>query len=257
MMHRLLRTSIAALSTTFIASSAAIAADLEEIRARGRLIVAINDDARPLAFRDEGGELRGLEIDVARHLAETLIGDRQAVEFLNVSNRERLGAVLEGDADVAIARLSATPPRSRLVAFSNYYYLDGTDFVTRNTEIAAVSDLRRARIAVLENSDTIAIVRYRFPNADLVGVSSYQAAFDLLESEAADAFAGDRSILTGWVQEHPEYRRLDAQLSVAALCVAMPKGLQHARLHQSVNQAIARWQSSEWLRDTTRRWGLL
>ncbi|MEM6592000.1 MAG: transporter substrate-binding domain-containing protein, partial [Cyanobacteria bacterium P01_C01_bin.73] len=47
----------------------AAAAELEQIEQRGYLIVAVKDNWRPLGFRDEAGELAGLEIDIAKALA--------------------------------------------------------------------------------------------------------------------------------------------------------------------------------------------
>ena len=119
-----------------------------------------------------------------------------------------------------------------------------------------LSDLDRAEIAVLKDSSTIAIVQNQLPNAKLVGVDSYQEALNLLEMGATDAFAGDRTLLTGWVQEYPQYRQLAVKLSGEALCIVMPRGLQYQELHQQVDRAIALWQKSGWLQERVKYWGL-
>ena len=248
-----LAVSIALLVT---AQRAIVARELSEIVSQGELKVAVKDDVRPLGFRNEAGNSIGLEIDIARKLAEELLENSDAIEFVPVNNTERLQVILEDRVDLAIARVAVTTPRSRIVDFSPYYYLDGTGIVTKNTEIENIDELTQSRIAVLENSATIAVVRNRLPNATLIGADSYQEALELIETDRADAFAGDRSILTGWVQEYPAYKLLSARLSGAALAVVMPKGLQYRELRSQVDSAIARWKTSGWLEERIEYWGL-
>ncbi|NJR65773.1 MAG: transporter substrate-binding domain-containing protein [Leptolyngbyaceae cyanobacterium CRU_2_3] len=55
------------------------AADLEAIVQRGYLVVGVKDNLRPLAFKGTQGQLEGLEIDLARHLAAELLGNSEAI----------------------------------------------------------------------------------------------------------------------------------------------------------------------------------
>ena len=85
------------------------AADLETIRARGHLVVAVREGWRPLSFRDGDDRLVGLEVDIARGLAAEIFADPEAVVFTVVPNRDRLPAVLDDRVDVAIAGLTIGP----------------------------------------------------------------------------------------------------------------------------------------------------
>jgi polar amino acid transport system substrate-binding protein len=109
---------------------------------------------------------------------------------------------------------------------------------------------------VLNNSATIAVIQNRLPEATLVGVDSYAAALELMETNQTDAFAGDRSLLTGLTQEYPDYQLLPERLSGAALAIVMPKGLQYQELRTKVNRAIANWKKSGWLQERLEYWGL-
>ncbi|MBP0001810.1 MAG: transporter substrate-binding domain-containing protein [Cyanobacteria bacterium SID2] len=232
------------------------AAPLPEILDRGHLVVAVKDNLRPLGFRDEAGQLQGLEIDIARQLAWEILGDADAVVFEPVSNLDRLSVVIEDEVDIAIARVTQTRSRERLVHFSLPYYLDGTAIVTRHPEVRQLSDLNRLRIAVLEGSSTVPVIRYTIPTAQFVAVADYQEALATLEADRADAFAADLSVLTGWVQEYPHYTLLSETLSTEPLCVVMPKGLQYDELRRQVNAAIARWRADGWLAERAAYWGL-
>ncbi|MGK7945409.1 MAG: transporter substrate-binding domain-containing protein [Microcystaceae cyanobacterium] len=232
------------------------AAELEEIIKRGKLIVGVKDNLPPLGSYDNQDQLVGLEIDIAKRLAEEILGDQAAIDFKPVKNQERLTVVIEGEVDIVIARVTFTESRNRVVDFSPYYYLDGTGLITRQSNIKTVAQLSESKIAVLRNSNTIAVLRSALPNATLVGVNSYQEALTLLENETVTAFAGDNSVLTGWVQEYPQYYRLPFQLSGEALCIVMPKGLQYRQLRARVNEAIVGWHKSGWLRERALYWGL-
>ncbi|MEH1934900.1 MAG: transporter substrate-binding domain-containing protein [Nostoc sp.] len=232
------------------------AAQMPEIQQRGYLTVAVKDNLRPLGFRDASGNLQGLEIDLAQRLAVDLVGKAEAVKFKPVANRDRLSVVLDKKVDFAIARVTATESRSRIVSFSVPYYLDSTVLVTKDASVQQLSDLAKRKIAVLNNSSTIAKVRYYVPNAELVGVNSYDEAREGIESNAAVAFAADASVLSGWVQQYPQYRLLPTKLSTEPLSVVMPKGLQYDELRRNVNQAIARYLEEGWLQQRSQYWGL-
>ncbi|MEH2250511.1 transporter substrate-binding domain-containing protein [Nostoc sp.] len=234
----------------------ASAAEMPEIQQRGYLNVAVKDNLRPLGFKDASGSLQGLEIDLAQRLAQDLFGKAEAVKFKPIANRDRLTVVLDKKVDFAIARVTATESRSRIVSFSVPYYLDGTVLVTKDASIQQLSDLAKQKIAVLNNSSTIAKVRFYVPNAELVGANSYDEAREEIESNAAVAFAADASVLSGWVQQYPQYRLLPTKLSTEPLSVVMPKGLQYDELRRNVNQAIARYLEEGWLQQRSQYWGL-
>ncbi len=248
--------SILLTSYLILFSLPAFAASLPEIQGRGRLIVGVKDNLRPLGFRDANGNLQGLEIDIARHLAEEILGRPDAVVLQPVANRDRISFVIENKVDLTIARVTATASRARLVDFSAAYYLDGTALVTKDATVQQVGDIVTRKIAVLNGSSTIAQVRFALPKAQLVGVDSYEQGRELLESGGAAAFAADGTVLTGWVQEYPQYHLLPSRLSTEALCVVMPRGLQYDSLRRRVNEALARWRTSGWLKQRGNYWGL-
>lgn len=232
------------------------AAELSEIRDRGYLIVGVKDNLRPLGFKADQGELQGFEIDLARQLATDLLGDEAEVVFKPLLNQDRLNALLNDEVDVLIARMSITDARARLVDFSRPYYVDGTAFITRDSTIQTLRDLRQQSVAVLTGSDTIPTVRSLLPSVQLRGVESYAAAKELLESGQVVAFAADATVLTGWAQEDPNYHVISTLISAEALAIAMPKGRQYRELRRTVDQAVNQWQTNGWLRQQIRNWGL-
>lgn len=244
------------MGVSVLAAPLAVAKDLRTIQAQGKLTIAVKDNLPPLGFLAEGGQLQGLEIEIARRLAQELLGKTDGLVLKPVLNQDRLSAVINGQVDLVIAKVTATPLRERVVAFSIPYYNDGTALITKDRTIQQLTDLAGRAIVVLNNSSTIEIIRNRLPNARLIGAISYQAAQDALERGEASAFAADASVLSGWVQQNPSYRMLTPTLSVEPLCIVLPKGVQYAELRQRINELLARWQAEGWLKARIVHWGL-
>ncbi|NJM96267.1 MAG: transporter substrate-binding domain-containing protein [Phormidesmis sp. RL_2_1] len=246
-----------------VTSPRAVAAELAEIRDRGYITIAVKNNRAPLGFIDDQGHLTGYEIDIARRLAAELLGDASALRLVPVRNQDRLRAVLDDQVDIAIAAITITAARRRIVSFSHPYYLDGVGFITyqppqaTQPTIQALSDLRLSTIAMLDRSSTVPHVRYILPGAQLVGVSSYREGQRLLIHGEVDAFAGDLSVLAGWLSPNDTpYTLLPSFISAEPLSVAMPKGLQYRELNMAINQALQRWYEEGWLQERAAYWGL-
>lgn len=246
---------IAALLLMLIPDSAT-AAELSEIKRRSYVRIAVKDNVPPLAFKDVKGNLQGLEIDLAQKLATDLLGKVANVKLVTLANRDRLPMILNNKVDLVIARVTSTTARSRIVSFSVPYYLDGTLLVSKDTSLERIQDLATKRIGVLNNSSTIASLKFYLPNAELVGVNSYKQGKELLENNTAAAFAADGSVLAGWVQEYSQYHLILTKLSTEPLSVVMPKGMQYDELRRKVNSAITDYISTGWLEERITHWGL-
>jgi polar amino acid transport system substrate-binding protein len=236
------------------------AADLDTIRARGYLIVAVKDQARPLGWRDAQGEWQGFEIDIARRLAATILGRPEAIKLVPVANTDRLQAVMDDRVDLTIAQVTATPARARIVQFSEPYYLNGISLITKpqtnQPRIDTLSQLADQPVAVLNQSVAIAALQYHQPNLRLVGVDSYATAQAKLDAGEVAAIAGSTSVLVGWSQTQPDYQLIPSQFNRMPLAIAYPQGLQYAELRTIVSQSVRQWQQAGWLKERAIYWGL-
>jgi polar amino acid transport system substrate-binding protein len=233
-----------------VADSPEAGPTIARIRRRGYLIVGIQTQVRPLSF---GAEPQGLEIELAQQLALGLLGQVSAVRFVPLLHRDRLPALQDGRVDVVIAGLTRTNARQRLIRMTAPYYFDGLGvIVPTSAGTPQGATLNRGPIAVLEGSESIAVVKSRWPRARLVAVGSYEAAYQALETGQALAFVGDRSVLIGWQQEFPQYRCLDDRLSSAPLAIGLAKGQDDLAL--ALDRQLV--QLGPWLKTAAQRWGL-
>lgn len=245
-----------AIASIFLTLQPTQGTPLEEIQDRGVIQIGVKENLRPLAFRDINGELQGLEIDIARQLVTEVLGEDIEIEFIPVNNQDRLNWLLQGELDLMIGQLGVNASRQRIVDFSDYYYLDGLGFVTKQPNLTTANQITRQRVAILNYSEAIAAMQSYFPNAQLIPVTSYQDALFLLENNQADLFVGDHSVLTGWTQDYPNYRLLPAWLEGNALAIAIPKGNQHQSLYSAIQTQMRTWRDNGWLQDRINHWGL-
>lgn len=233
-----------------------IAAPLNEILQRGRLIVAVKDNLPPLGYRDTNGTLQGFEIEIAKRLAKDLLGSEQSAVLQPVANMSRLTAVTSGAVDLAIADLTLTENRMRLVSFSEPYYRNGTGILTQNPKWNTLQTLYRQTIAVLQPSVTLPYLKSALPKAHLVGVPSYEAGQQMLQTAQVQAMVGDRLILSTLARQNPKYLFFSTELTVQPLVIALPKGVQYEPLRLRINAALRQWQQQGWLEAQRQTWGL-
>jgi polar amino acid transport system substrate-binding protein len=234
----------------------AAAATLPEIQERRHLIVAVKDNLYPLGYRDNAGVLQGFEVAIARRLAQTLFNSDQALVLKPVRNVERLRAVATGAVDMAIAQLTLTENRMRLVRFSTPYYRSGTGILTRDARWNRLQTLSRQEIAVLQPSVTLPSLRSALPQAHLTGVQTYAAAQTLLDQGQVQAIIGDQIVLSGLAKQQPQYRFYATTLTVQPLAIALPKGVQYDSLYRWVEQTLREWEREGWLIQQRQVWGL-
>ncbi len=231
-------------------------ATLPEILKRGYLIVAVKDNLKPLAYRTSTGALQGFEIAIAQQLAQELLGSKQALRLKPVTNIERLSAVTSGTVDIAIAHLTITENRMRLVSFSEPYYRNGTGLLTQSPQWNSLQALSRQTIAVLQPSVTLPYLHSALPKAQFVGVQSYATAQQLLQNTKVQAIAGDQIVLSNLARHQPSYRFYPTNLTVQPLAIAFPKGVQYESLRAEINRNIWQWQQQGWLVAQRQQWGL-
>lgn len=225
---------------------------LDKIQKRGRLVIGVKDNLSLLGFRDRSGNLAGLEIDIARELAKEL---NMPIELVPLKNRDRLSALQDNQVDLAIAQITVTTNRSRLVDFSLPYYTDSTIAIAKRGTTS--QELKRpVAIGVLKNSAAIAVIQSQFPKAAIIGASFYADGLDALQAGKVKAFVGDRSSLAEWLKDHPDYEIIGQPLAVHSLAIALPRGLQHLDLRDRVFDIVEKWRKNGWLKERSSYWNL-
>jgi len=115
------------------------------IKKRGKLVVGTSADWPPYEYVDNG-KIVGIDIDIARKIAEKLGVD---LEVRDMKFSALIEAVKRGDIDIVIADMSITPEREKQVLFSIPYQADSSVVIAkRGSQIKSVEDLKGRAIGV-------------------------------------------------------------------------------------------------------------
>lgn len=230
-MHRSSAALLAALLLAVSLTPAPAAAEspiLSRIVASGKLRVGMSGSQPPLNFRSAGGELKGLEVDLAGELAR-LMGLELAI--VQRPFAELLPALEAGDVDLVMSGMTITLERNMQAAFVGPYFLSGKSILTRSATLAQADetgdlDQESLKLAALAGSTSEQFVQRRLPKSSLVATPDYDAAVKLLLADDVDAVVADREILMLTAFLHPKERlaTLREPLTIEPIGIAMPPG---------------------------------
>lgn len=207
---------------------------------RGVLRVGVKQDVPNFGFKNpDTGEFEGMEIDIARKIAQELGVD---IEFTPVTAQTR-GPLLDNEqVDMVIATFTITEERKLLYNFTSPYYTDAVGFlVNKDSGIKTFKDLDGKNIGVAQGSITRKLIS---DLADKHGISvtfaelgSYPELSVSLRAHRTDAFSVDQSILSGYIGSQSELM----DFSFSASDYGIVTKLSNKDLNDYLNGLIETW----------------
>jgi polar amino acid transport system substrate-binding protein len=179
--------------------TAPCAADkLDDINARGRLIVGVTETSPPFSFRDGSKGIVGYDIDLAAQVARRL---GVAVEQISVINAERIPALQQDKVDMVAASMTRSAGRAREIDFSLAYFVSPHKVLVRkDSGINGVSQLAGRKLALVRSASVDRELAAAVPRLGIVLVDDYNAAFAALRDREVDAFLADELLLLFFAQ---------------------------------------------------------
>ena len=119
-MLRILLTAFLTVFCVSVSAQTVYPPEIDEIKKRGKLIVAVTAFDTPPFYGGSIDNMSGLDVEIAKKVAKILsvpvVFNRDATSFAGVIDQ-----VVGGKADMAISKLSITGPRMNVVKFSTPY----------------------------------------------------------------------------------------------------------------------------------------
>jgi ABC-type amino acid transport substrate-binding protein len=230
------------------ASAQQLTGALARIKAAKAINVAYSPDSLPFSFNGPNNEPAGYSIDLCRRAIAQIgraVGEPNLkVNWLAGATPDRLQMVASGKADLECANTTQTLTRLASVDFSGLTFIDASGFIVRkDTSIAQMSDLGGKKIAVLRGTTTEtrlrAALQRKLVNATVVPIADGAEGIALLESGAADAYAGDKIKLVGLVaqaKDPAKFAMLAEDVSIEPYAMALPRN--DSALRAEVNRAL-------------------
>jgi general L-amino acid transport system substrate-binding protein len=135
----------------------ALAGTLDEVRARGHIIVGVNGGVYGFSMPDDKGVWKGLDVDTARAIAAAVFGDADKLKFKALTAVQRLPALQAKEIDVLCRNTTQTLTRETTngLNFTHVNYYDGQGFlVPTKLGIKSAKELGGATVCVLPGTTT-------------------------------------------------------------------------------------------------------
>ena len=182
---------------------------LDEVLARGHLVMGTGSTNAPWHFKSADDKLQGFDVDMGRIVAKALFGDPDKIEYVNQSSDARIPNVTTDKVDLTCQFMTVTGERAQQIAFTIPYYREGVGLMLKgDSKHADYAALKAAgsgvTISVLQNVYAESMVHAALPEAKVDQYESVDLIYQALESGRADAVATDQSSLAWYMKQNPD-----------------------------------------------------
>jgi polar amino acid transport system substrate-binding protein len=187
---------------------------LDEVLARGHLVLGTGSTNAPWHFKSVDDKLQGFDVDMGHIIAKALFNDPDKIEFVNQSSDARIPNITTDKVDITCQFMTVTGERAQQIAFTIPYYREGVGLMLKaDSKYADYAALKAAgsavTISVLQNVYAESMVHAALPEAKVDQYESVDLIYQALESGRADAAATDQSSLA-WYMTQNQGRYKDA-----------------------------------------------
>jgi len=129
------------------------------IRGRGQLICGVDGQVPGFSSVDPSGRYQGLDVDICRAVAATVLGDGDKVQFQNVTATQRFPALASGQVDILSRNTTFTlgrdAPGGNALSFAPVVFHDGAGvMVPAASPIRSLRDLGGRPVCLLSGATT-------------------------------------------------------------------------------------------------------
>lgn len=234
----------AAADTSAAEDTTAAEAEAEDTTAAeaagGVLIMATNAEFPPYEFHD-GGEIVGIDVDIAAAIAEKL---GMTLEIEDIAFDSIIPEIQSGKADIGVAGMTVSEDRLKNVDFTDSYTTSSQVIIVKeDSEIAGPDDLKGKIIGVqLGTTGDIYASDYEADGSTMERYSKGFEAVQSLTQGKIDAVVIDQEPAKVFVSENEGIKILDEALTVEDYAIAVKKG--NTELLEKINGALAELKDS-------------
>ncbi|WP_370325464.1 amino acid ABC transporter substrate-binding protein [Euzebya sp.] len=214
------------------AATGAEGSTLQAVQDAGVLRCGVNGQLNGFSL-NEGGEYSGLDVDYCRGVAAAILGDPDAVEYVDLTAETRFTALQSGEVDVLIRNGTWSAARDGELGldWTVTAYYDGQGMLVNDDDPAqSVADMDGYLICVQTGTTTELNLETYFANLGIsyepVNVVDEAAVTENFSSGACDAYTTDRSGLASFAATYTggEIRILEDVMSKEPLGPATREG---------------------------------
>ena len=185
-----------------LAPAAFAGKDLDAIKARGALVCGVNTGLAGFSAADSQGVWAGLDVDVCRAIAATVVGDASKIKWVPLNASQRFAVLQSGEIDILSRNTTWTLTRDASLGFhfTAITYIDGQAFlVPTKLKVTRATQLKGAQVCVQSGTTTeknlADFSRSRKLGIKPIVFDTYEAGFKALFAGRCQAYSADASAL--------------------------------------------------------------
>jgi len=192
------------LAVAGLATGFATAGTLDDVKARGKVNCGVTEGTLGFSSRNSEGKHEGFDVAFCQALAAAIFDDADAVEYVELSSKNRFTALSAGQVDVLYRTTTWTFSRDvdLKTSFVGINYYDGQGFmVPKELGVSSATELEGATVCIetgttteLNLADYFRVNGMTYEPLPVGGTSEAKA---LYEEGACDVYTTDASALAG------------------------------------------------------------
>ena len=199
--------------------------NVDRIRTRGRLVVGVDQNTYLFGYRDAAsGQVVGFDIDIAKQIAEAILGDPERIQLVAITAAQRIPFVQNGTVDIVVDTMTINCDRLKQVAFSTVYYDAGqVVLVPRTSSATGIADLGGKTVCAAAGSTSIVNIADAPSHPVPVSVADWTDCLVMLQQGQVDAISTDDTILAGMAAQDPNTKLVGLPFTKEPYGVAMSR----------------------------------
>lgn len=180
---------------------------INAILERGELRIGMSGDQPPFSMTATDGSMFGLDVDMAKGLADN-IGVK--AKLVKMRFKDLIPALQNGEIDMIVSGLTMTIDRNKKVAFVGPYLMSGNSILTKSEEFInaeSIADIDKAgvKITVMQGTTSEEFVNANIEHATVYKSSTNKLALQMVIDGKVDVFvAGYPTIAVALLDYHTE-----------------------------------------------------
>ena len=197
----------------FIAAGAgahaqALDGTLKKIKDSGKITLGVRESSSPFSFLDDNQKVVGYSIDLCMKVVDALKTDLKMpnlqVEMLPVTSATRIPLMANGTIDMECGSTTNNLERQQQVAFLDTTFVTANRFVSKkSSDLKTLADLKGKTLVSTSGTsnlkEVVEINGQKNLGINIVPAAEHPAAFAMVETDRAQAFAMDDILLYGLV----------------------------------------------------------
>lgn len=214
---------------------------LQQIKEAGKIVAGTSADYPPYEFHllnDKEGELVGIDIDIAKVIAEEL---GVKLEVKDIIFSRIFDALDDGQIDIAIAGLHPNEERKKRADFSDIYYMAIQTIVIRAEQadlIKTVEDLRGKTVGVQKDTIQEGMARSHIEGASFVVRETIEELIINLEKGLVDALILEKPVAESYVNRNKHFAIVQCKKFVDKLGSAIAVKKFNTELLAEINRIL-------------------